>query len=491
MRFSALVLLLLAAPVSAEGESAQVQVAAALARIQRLESQVNAVIALSPAALAEARALDRSRKARGPLHGLPLLVKDNIAVRGLATTAGSHVLAGNVAAADAPLVGRLRAAGAVIVGTTNLSEWANFRSEYSISGWSTVGGQTRNPWALDRNPCGSSSGSGAAVAGGMVTAAIGTETDGSIVCPASVMGIVGMKPTLGLVSRTGIVPLAESQDTAGPMTADVRTAARLLAAMAGRDARDPATAEADRRRIDYVAALQPEALKGARIGVMRFATSGSEAVGPLFEAALETLRRAGAVLVEIEKGPDRSAIGENEFLVLKAEFRTGLDRYLAAAPPAVRARSLADVVAENRANPQALSLFGQDLLLASLEGPPAGSEAHAKARATAFKASDGWLHETLAQNKLDALVAPTTPQAWKTDTVNGDTPARFPGVSTIAAVAGTPHLTVPMGVARGLPAGISFLGARWADAKILALGAAFEAARGPLPSAPLVATLER
>jgi amidase len=232
-------------------------------------------------------------------------------------------------------------------------------------------------------------------------------------------------------------------------------------------------------------------LKGARIGVLRFATSGSEAVGPLFEASLETLRQAGVILVEIDKGPERSAIGENEYLVLKSEFRAGLDRYLVAAPPAVATRSLADVAEANRRHPTALSLFGQDILLASLDAPAPGSEAHKAARQAAFEATDGWLHQTLKAQALDALVAPTTPQAWKIDQVNGDTAPRFPGVSTIAAVAGTPHLTVPMGVARGLPAGISFLGARWADAKILALGAAFEAARGPLPPAPLVATLER
>lgn len=483
---SLLLALLLATPVqAAEPPSAAAAVEAALARIAALEPRVNAIIELDPAAPAEARALDRSRRAPGPLQGLPLLVKGNIAVRGLATTAGSAALAGNVARADAPLVARLRAAGAVIVGTTNLSEWANFRSEFSISGWSTLGGQTANPWALDRNPCGSSSGSGAAVAAGMVPAAIGTETDGSIVCPASVMGIVGMKPTLGLVSRAGIVPLAASQDTAGPMAADVPTAARLLAAIAGTDPADPATAGADRHVASLRAPLPEGALAGARIGVLRFATTGSEAVGPLFAAALDLLRRQGATLVDIAEGPDAVDIGANEFLVLKAEFRTGLDRYLAAAPPAVAARSLADVIAANRAHPTALALFGQDLLEASLEAPAAGSEAHRKAREAAFRAADGWLAATLARHQLDALVAPSAPHAWLIDRVNGDTPPRFPGVSTIAAVAGTPHLSVPMGVARGLPAGLSFLGPRWADARILALGAAFEAARGPLPRPPV------
>jgi amidase len=483
-----LLLFLLAMPAAAQTPTESVR--AALARIEALEPKVNAIIAVEPGALDEARALERGRRAQGPLHGLPLVIKDNIETRGpLPTTAGSAVLALNVSGRDAPVVARLRAAGAIPVAKANLSEWANFRSSFSSSGWSTVGGQTRNPHALDRNPCGSSSGSAAAVAAGMVTAAVGTETDGSIVCPASVTGIVGLKPTLGLVSRTGIVPIAESQDTAGPMTADVPTAARLLSVMAGTDPADPATAEADARRVDYLAALVPGALKGARIGVLPLET-GSEGVKPLFEATLALLEREGAILVRIEKMPDRTGLGAAEFEVLKSEFRSGLDAYLARTPNGVTARSLEAVIAANRANPAALAQFGQDLLEASLAAPKAGSPEHQAAREKSLKIATEVLETLLSEHKVEALVAPTTPLAWKIDSINGDTPPSFPGASTLAAVAGTPHLTVPMGLARGLPAGLSFLGPKWSDARMLALGAAFEAARGPLPTAALAISLD-
>ena len=333
---------------------------AAIARTQRIDPQLGSVIALDPTALDQAHRIDTSG-ARGLLGGEPVLIKDNIEVAGpLPTTAGSLALANNATNRDAPLITRLRAAGAVILGKTNLSEWANIRSNHSISGWSAVGGQTRNPWALDRNPCGSSSGSGAAVAAGLVRMAIGTETDGSITCPAAANGIVGLKPTVGLVSRTHIVPISHSQDTAGPMTASVREAALLLSAIAGSDAADAATADADRHKQNYAATLDSNSLKGRRIGVMRFASGfGTDAA---FETALAVLRERGATLVEIRKFDD-SAIGKNEGHVLLAEFKIDLARYLKSSPAPIAVRSLADVIAFDKAHArQEMSLFGQELV---------------------------------------------------------------------------------------------------------------------------------
>src|SRR5687768_2028844 len=303
-----------------DAASAEARTRIALERIEALNPRLNAVIAVDPTALDQARTLDRIRRARGPLFGTPMLIKDNIETIGpLPTTAGSLALVDNVTNRDAPLVARLRAAGAVIVGKANLSEWANIRSSDSISGWSAVGGQVRNPYALDRNPCGSSSGSAVAVAAGMVPAAIGTETDGSVTCPAAINGIVGFKPTVGLVSRTHVVPISHSQDTPGPMTQTVRDAALVLEAIAGSDPADPATSEADRRREDYAAQLRPDALRGARIGVMRFADGfGTDAA---FEQALELLREQGAVLVDIAEFPGRAEMSRNEFAVLMAEFK--------------------------------------------------------------------------------------------------------------------------------------------------------------------------
>ena len=285
---------------SAHAQTAEAATAAAIARVAALDPAVHAVVALDPAALDQARSLDRGRVARGPLFGLPVLIKDNIETAGaLPTTAGSLALAANVSGHDAPLVAGLRAAGAVILGKTNLSEWANIRSDRSISGWSAIGGQTRNPHALDRTPCGSSSGSAAAVAAGMVSAAIGTETDGSITCPAAMTGVVGLKPTVGLVSRSRVVPISHSQDTPGPIASDVATAAKLLTAIAGSDPADPATAGADAHRSDYAAALRPDALRGARIGVVRWIKGWSPAMTARFDAALAVLRAQGATAEEL------------------------------------------------------------------------------------------------------------------------------------------------------------------------------------------------
>src|SRR3954471_11960885 len=331
-----------AAAMTAQAQpTAEARTRQALQRIATLNPRVNAVIAVDPTAVEQARALDRNRRVRGPLFGMPILIKDNIETEGPSpTTAGSLALADNVTHRDAPLVARLRAAGAVILGKTNLSEWANIRSNNSISGWIAVGGQTRNPHALNRNPCGSSSGSGAAVAAGMVPAAIGTETDGSIPCPAAINGIVGFKPTVGLVSRTHVVPISHSQDTPGPMTRTVSDAALVLNAIAGSDPADPATAGADGHRTDYVAALRPDALRGVRIGVMRFASGFG--TNEALAAALAVLRAQGATLIDINELPGRQEMGRNELPVLLAELKQDMNAYLATLPAGVRSRTLAD-----------------------------------------------------------------------------------------------------------------------------------------------------
>jgi amidase len=463
---------------------------AALNQYAAHDGAIRSVTELAPDLQQQAQALDQRRVRAGPAHGLPVLIKDNVDIAGMATTAGSRALTGNLRTEDAPLVARLRRAGFLILGKTNLSEWANFRSSDSISGWSGVGGQTRNPHALDRNPCGSSSGSGAAVAAGIVPAAVGTETNGSITCPAAVNGIVGLKPTVGLVSRTGIVPISASQDTAGPMAIDVATAALLLGAMAGSDPADPATREADRRRIDYTAGLADSRLRGVRLGVLRWATGWSPPVDAAFEAALETLRREGAVLVEIKEGPDRRAIGDAELQVLLTEFKAGVNAYLATTSPAVTARTLAEVIAFNKADAaRSLGLFGQDLLEKAEATTGLEDPAYVKARATSLKLASDWLRAAFATHRVEGLIAPTAPAAWKIDAVNGDQ-APFGGAGGLAAVAGTPHLTLPMAQVRGLPLGLSLLGPAWSEARLLQLGAAWERARGPLPPAAFPQSIE-
>ena len=491
MRFSMFVIALaVAAPAAAE--TAEHATATAIKRVEDLNPRLNAVIALDPTALAQARALDRLRRARGPLFGMAMLIKDNIETAGpLATTAGSMALAANVSGRDAPLVASLRAAGAVILGKTNLSEWANIRSSASISGWSAVGGQTRNPHALDRNPCGSSSGSGAAVASGMVDAAIGTETDGSITCPASVNGIVGLKPTVGLVSRSRVVPISHSQDTPGPMTTDVRTAARVLTAIAGSDPADPATAKADSHRVDYAAGLDASALKGARIGVMRFVGGWSPAVQARFEAALTVLKAQGATLVDIAELKGRDKIGDAELTVLLTELKADLNTYLASTPAAVKTRTLADVIAFNRTQPREMALFGQDLFEAAEKTSGLADPKYIEARALSLRlaGADG-IDALLAANKVEALVAPTMPPAWKIDAVNGDQ-GTGSGPAALAAVAGYPHLTVPMGAVRGLPVGLSLIGPAWSEARLLALGYAYEQASRARVRPAMVESVER
>jgi len=464
------------APALAPNASAEARTRHALARIAALNPRLGAVIATDPTALDQARRIDAAGGAGGLLSGMPILVKDNIETAGpVPTTAGSLALVNNVTGRDAPLVARLRRAGAVIVGKANLSEWANIRDDDSISGWSAVGGQTRNPHALNRNACGSSSGSAVAVAAGMVPAAIGTETDGSITCPAAMSGIVGFKPTVGLVSRTHVIPISVSQDTPGPMTRNVLDAARVLEAMTGSDPADPATADADRNRVPYSRLLSVDALRGKRIGVTRFAAGfGTDEV---FEAALATLRAQGAELVEIKEFPgNRGEIGRNEFTVLLHEFKHGLNDYLATTPASVTTRTLADVIAFNQRTPAEMVLFDQDIFEQAQATDGVESKAYRDARATSLRiAGPEGIDRLLREHNVVALVGPTRGAAWLIDTVHGDTPTGA-GAGSLAAVAGYPHLTVPMGAVRGLPVGLSFIGPKWADALILSLGYAYEQA---------------
>lgn len=407
---------------------------------------------------------------------MPILLKDNIETADMPTTAGSLALTNNAPGRDAPLVTRLREGGAVIVGKTNLSEWANIRSSESISGWSAVGGQTLNPYDPARTPCGSSSGSGAAVALGLVPVAIGTETDGSITCPASVNGVVGFKPTVGLVSRTHIVPISHSQDTAGPMATTVHDVAEVLSVIAGSDPADPATAEADARRIDYAAALDADSLRGARIGVMRFLKGYSVETQAVFEQNLQALRDAGVVLVDLPEGPDGRVIGEAEIKVLLYELKHDLNAYLASTNPAqVKTRTLAEVIAFNAAEPRETVLFGQNLFEQAQATGGLDDPEYIEARATSLRlAGPEGIDRMMEEHDLVALIAPTTSRGWTNDPEDDDDMQG--SASQLAAVAGYPHLTVPMGFDRGMPVGLSFLGGRWDDARILSLGYAFEQA---------------
>jgi amidase len=448
-----------------------------IAAVDDAGPQLNAILAINPNAIANAQALDALRKegsVRGPLHGVPIVIKDNIDTADpMPTTAGSLALQDNMTGRDSPLVARLREAGAVIIGKSNLSEWANFRGDNSSSGWSGVGGLTKNPYVLDRSACGSSSGSGAAVAAGLAAGAIGTETDGSISCPSAATGLVGIKPTVGLVPRTFIVPISSTQDTAGPMTLTVADAALILTVIAGSDASDPATKDADAHKSDYTQALDKDALKGKRIGVARFLAGYHIATDAAFEAALEQMKAAGADLVEIKDFPNRREIGAAEGVVLGAEFHAGLDAYLASTPPAVKVRTLEDLVAFNTATPAELEFFGQETLEQSLTAPALTDAKYLDARATGQRlAGKDGIDKVLADNKLDALVAPTGGPAWPSDLVTGD---HFLGASSgLPAVSGYPYITVPMGQIRDLPVGISFIGTAWSEAKLIGLAYAFE-----------------
>ncbi len=452
------------------------------ARIAALNPKLHAVIALNPLARAQAVAADAVRKAgkaQGALAGVPILIKDNIeSADPVATTAGSAALARNTTGRDAPLVARMRAAGAIILGKTNLSEWANIRSSHSISGWSATGGQARNPYALDRNTCGSSAGSGAAAAASLAAATVGTETDGSVTCPSAINGLVGLKPTVGLVSRTRVVPISHSQDTAGPMTRDVMDAAILLGAMAGSDPADAATAKADTMGRDFTAGLKPDALKGVRIGVMRFAAGFHPETDAVFETSLAALRAAGATLVEIPKFPHDTDLGPLEHLVLMTELKADLNSYLAATDPAkVPTRTLADLIAFNKAHAaEEMPLFAQEEFEEAEKTAGLADPAYLKAEADAHRlAGPEGIDKMLADNNVSVLIAPTLGPSWLIDPILKDHFAGG-GAGGPAAVAGYPHLTVPMGLVDSLPVGLSFIGAAWTDARLLAYGYAFEQA---------------
>ena len=472
-------LLVLSAPAWAEPGA---DAAAQLARIAALDDAgptLNAVIVTNPNAPAEARAA-----AALPLGGRTVLVKDNVETREWPTTAGSLALAQNVTGRDAPLIARLRAAGGVVLGKTNLSEWANIRSTRSVSGWSAVGGLVHNPFATDRNSCGSSSGSGAAVAAGFAWAAIGTETDGSITCPASINGIVGFKPTVGMVSRTHVVPISHSQDTAGPMARTVADAAMLLNAIAGSDPADQATVEADRHKVDFTAGLAGASLAGVRIGVLRKSVGNNPDVKALFEAALEDLRRAGAEIVEIDYEPD-DKMGADEFYVLQYELREDLNAYLGGSPAQIPVRTLDQVIAFNDAHAaEEMRWFGQEIFLMAANATDAEKYREARANSLRLAGAEG-IDKLLAEHNVSFLVAPTVGPAWTTDLVNGDNYDGSIGAGSLAAIAGYPHLSVPMGAVKGLPVGLSIMGAKWNDAEVLRAGAAYERARTavlPLPS---------
>jgi amidase len=469
----------------ARGEATSRTIAEAyLARIAALDANgpaLNSVIELNPEALQLADVLDRERKEgrlRGVLHGIPVLLKDNIDTGDrMQTTAGSLALVGAPAPRDAFVVERLRRAGALILGKTNLSEWANFRSTHSTSGWSGRGGQTRCPYVLDRNPCGSSSGSGAGIAASLAAVALGTETDGSVVCPASANGLVGLKPTLGLVSRAGIVPLAHSQDTAGPMARTVRDAAILLTAMTGIDSRDPATsAAAAYAARDYTTSLDPAALRGKRLGVVRSFFGFDPGVDRLMEASLAALREAGAVLVDPVVLPHAGEYDESEGVVLRYEFKADIAAYLATRTGPDVPGTLEALIAWNGAHAiEEMPWFAQELFDQSQAKGPLTDKAYRDALKRNHRLSRGeGIDAALGAHRLDALVAPTGGAAWMTDLVVGD---HFTGgYSTASAVAGYPHITVPAGLVHGLPVGISFFAGAWAEPALLAMAYAFEQA---------------
>lgn len=457
-----------------------------LQRIEAVDKEgpyINSVIELNPDALEIAEGLDKERKAgkvRGPLHGIPILIKDNIDTHDrMQTTAGSLALEGNIAAKDAFIVRQLRKAGAVILGKTNLSEWANFRGKRSVSGWSSRGGLTRNPHALDRSTSGSSSGSGAAVAANFCVAAVGTETDGSVISPAQTNGVVGIKPTLGLLSRSGIIPIAHSQDTAGPMARTVADAALLLGAMTGVDSADSATRLSRRRALsNYARQLDYEGLQGARIGVARNMAGTNPRILKIFEHCLEVLKRLGAVIVDPADVPNFNKFGETELEVLHYEFKADLNKYLKNLAENVGVHSMAEVVEFNEANSdRVMPYFGQEHMLTALEKGPLSDKKYKSALAKNLRLTrkDG-IDATLRKHKLDAIVVPSGGPAWTIDLANGDAINWDMESTSPPAVAGYPHVTVPAGFVFGLPVGISFFGKAWQDAKLIKYAYAFEQA---------------
>ena len=465
----------------ASGElTARALAEAYLSRIESIDAagpELHSVLEINPDALAIADALDAERRdghVRGPLHGIPVLVKDNIETGDATqTTAGSLALEGFPAAHDATVVERLREAGIVLLGKTNLSEWANFRSMRASSGWSARGGQTRNAYALDRNPSGSSSGSGVAVSANLCAAAVGTETDGSIMSPSNVSGIVGIKPTVGSLSRAGIVPISHTQDTPGPMARTVSDAVAMLGAMLGQDPRDAVTRDA--KPFDALAALDAGRVRSARIGVARNMAGFHDRVDALLEDALHALRDLGAEIVDPADVPHADELEEPELEVLLYEFKAGLEAYLAERPGA-GPKTLAELIAFNLGHADTeLAIFGQELLEKSSEKGPLTEPTYVEAFATCVRlAREEGIDAAIRDYRLDAIVAPTGAPAWLTDHVNGD--AYVGGNSSPAAIAGYPSVTVPMGLIAGLPVGISFIGPAWSDASLIGYAFAFERA---------------
>lgn len=461
--------------------SAEALTQAYLERINEIDKSgptLNSVIEVNPDALAIAASLDKERKGkggRGPLHGIPVLIKDNIdTADNMQTTAGSLALVGSRPAQDSAVARKLREAGAVILGKTNLSEWANIRSSHSTSGWSGRGGLTKNPYALDRNPCGSSSGSGAATSANLCTVAVGSETDGSIVCPSSSNGILGIKPTLGLISRAGIIPIAHSQDTAGPMARTVRDAAILLGALAGSDPRDPASVNATARaQKDYTQFLVPDGLKGARLGIARKYFGFSDAVDALMNRVINDMKSAGAVIVDPADLETHGKFDDTELTVLMYELKNDLNAYLAARP-GVQVKTLADVIAFNEKNSaKEMPYFGQDVFLKAREKGPLTSKEYVDALTNDHTmAGEKGIDAVMDKFHLDALVAPTGGPAWITDLVNGDHVGG--GSSNAAAVAGYPNINVTAGFIFGLPVGISFFGRAWSEPTLLKIAYGFE-----------------
>lgn len=466
----------------AGGCTARSLVEAHLRRIDELDRRgpaLHSILELNPDAISIAEALDQERAAgriRGPLHGIPVVIKGNIATADrMSTTAGALALQGSIAPRDAYVVERLRAAGAVILGKSNLSEWANFRSTRSSSGWSALGGQTRNPYVLDRSPCGSSSGTGAAVAAGLAVAGLGTETDGSIVCPAGATGLVGIKPTVGLVSRSGIIPISHSQDTAGPMARTVTDAALLLGVLTGRDPTDAATAPADAgAHADYTRFLDPDGLRGARIGVARKGLFGySREADRVADAAIESMRSSGAVIVDSLEIPALRDFGDDEFTVLLYEFKDGVDRYLASLGPGAPVRSLAEVIAFNERNRErSMPFFQQEILeMAQAKGALDDRE-YREALERSRRLARMGLDSVMSRHRLDAVLAPTGQPAWPIDLLNGD---HYLGASSSpAAVSGYPNITVPAGVSHGIPIGVSLIGRPWSEPVLIRLAYSFE-----------------
>ena len=455
-----------------------------LARIEQIDKNgpaINAVIEINPDALAIAEALDKERAEkgmRGPLHGIPVMIKDNLDTADrMMTTAGSLALVGSKPPKDSTVAQKLRQAGAVLLAKTNLSEWANIRSGHSTSGWSGRGGQTKNPYSLDRNPCGSSSGSGAGVSANLCAGAIGTETDGSIVCPSSSNGLVGIKPTVGLTSRTGIIPISHSQDGAGPMCRTVRDAATILGAITGIDEEDRATAESrEKSYTDYTQFLKADGLKGARIGVVRQRFGFHEGVDKVMEGCLDVLKKEGAILVDPANIETSGKFGDSEFLVLQYELKADLNAYLARLGPNAPVKTLKEIIDFNEKNHEKeMPYFGQDTFLKAEEKGPLTSQEYLDALAKNHQlARKEGIDATMDKNNLDALVAPTGGPAWIVDHVNGDYFGG--GSSSAAAVAGYPNITVPAGFISGLPVGISFFGRAWSEPVLIRLAFAFEQA---------------